>query len=451
MPNLLATRGGRLAAFFLLYVTEGIPQGFTAIALATHMRRQGVSAAAIGGFVATLYLPWSWKWLVAPAVDAFYSDRLGRRRAWIVGCQLLMAATLLAGMPIDFTTRLAALAWIVFAHNVAAATQDVAIDALAVSTLPVNERGVANGLMFAGAYTGQAVGGSGALLLAQQIGLRPTFLFVAGSILLVTFGVSLWLRERPAVDDGDAAVTARRIKSPADVASRLFTSVRQAVGAMVSSRGARLGIVFALLPAGSYALGSALSQNLAVDLGLSDQRIATLGIIGTVGSASGCVIGGLLSDRFGRRRMLAVYVLLTTLPTAMFAIFLQSNGWTRPGAGAPPGAVVSGYIIASISFTFLQGLVWGSRPALFMDLCSRAVAATQFTAYMSLMNLVLAYTAWWQGRAIERWGYPTTMVIDCIFGCACLAVLPFIHREPEPLEAESRGFEVVRPAAADPA
>ena len=58
MFNLLATRRGRLVAFFLLYVTEGIPLGFTAVAVATYMRTRGVDPAAIGTFVATLYLPW---------------------------------------------------------------------------------------------------------------------------------------------------------------------------------------------------------------------------------------------------------------------------------------------------------------------------------------------------------------------------------------------------------
>lgn len=38
-PDLLATRRGRLTAFFPLYVTEGIPLGFTATAVATQMRR----------------------------------------------------------------------------------------------------------------------------------------------------------------------------------------------------------------------------------------------------------------------------------------------------------------------------------------------------------------------------------------------------------------------------
>ena len=35
LPNLLASKNGRLTAFFLLYVTEGIPLGFAATAVAT--------------------------------------------------------------------------------------------------------------------------------------------------------------------------------------------------------------------------------------------------------------------------------------------------------------------------------------------------------------------------------------------------------------------------------
>ena len=69
--------------------------------------------------------------------------------------------------------------WLLFSlvllvHNVFAATQDVAIDALAVSVLPEEERGTANGFMFGGAYLGQAIGGSGALFLAGAIGFPRT-------------------------------------------------------------------------------------------------------------------------------------------------------------------------------------------------------------------------------------------------------------------------------------
>ena len=68
----------------------------------------------------------------------------------------------------------------------------------------------------------------------------------------------------------------------------------------------------------------------------------------------------------------------------------------------------------------------GTRTALFMDVTTPAVAATQFTAYMALLNLVITYSAWWQGRALERLGYPLTLTIDGIVGLLSIALLPFI-------------------------
>ena len=180
---MLATKQGRLLTFFLLYVTEGIPLGFTATAVAAQMRRHGVTPGQIGLFVGSLYLPWAWKWAAGPAVDLVYSDRLGRRRAWIVACQCGMMLTLLAAMPVDFSARFTLFTWIILAHNAFGAVQDVAIDALAVSTLREDERGLGNGLMFAGANVGQAVGGAGVLFLTRFVPtFNLTFLMVVAAI-----------------------------------------------------------------------------------------------------------------------------------------------------------------------------------------------------------------------------------------------------------------------------
>ena len=72
-----------------------------------------------------------------------------------------MAGTLLLGLPIEFSKHIQLFTMLILVHNVFGATQDVAIDALACGVLKEDERGFANGLMFAGAYTGQAIGGSG--------------------------------------------------------------------------------------------------------------------------------------------------------------------------------------------------------------------------------------------------------------------------------------------------
>ena len=304
MRGLFESKTGRLASFFCLYITEGIPLGFAATAIATQMRRQGVEPAQVSSFVGMLYLPWAWKWLIAPFVDIFYSDRLGKRRLWIVCCQIGMAATLLAGMPIDFASQLMLFTAVVILHNIFGATQDVAIDALACSTLTEGERGLANGMMFSGAYIGNAIGGSGVLFLTPYVGFNNTFYLVVGAIVLILVFVTLQIRE-PIEHRQPSRPQRDKLTAIADAFAQYF---RELFTAFSGNPGARWSFYFAFLPCGSYALSLALQTTLSVELGLLDIEIAWLSLYSTVLAATGCVAGGLLSDRWGRRKMMALYI-----------------------------------------------------------------------------------------------------------------------------------------------
>ncbi len=428
LPNLLASPRGRLAAFFFLYVTEGIPLGFAAIAVATQLRRQDVGPAQIGAFVGSFYLPWAFKWAFGPFIDVFASDRFGRRRGWIIATQVLMALTLMSTVLLKLPEQLALFTIVLLVHNSFGAMQDVAIDALAVNTLAEHERGLANGLMFAGAAIGQAAGGAGVLFLAGVTGFQPTFFFVAGAILAVTLFVVLPMREAPSP----------RPHEPGP--SRWQTAVREMRGFAVASfrsflgtRGAFLGLLFALLPGGAMCLGLALQSNLAVELGLDDNQVAALNLWSGIIQAAFMVVGGYLSDRLGRRRMLAVYIALMSVPVAYLAMVLQQHGWVMPvsqtAANRPvvPDALVLALWIAVLTYGVAVGLMYGTRSAIFMDVTNPAVAATQFTAYMALMNLAIAYSSTWQGIAAEALGYPNTMWIDAVAGLLCLVLLPWIR------------------------
>jgi PAT family beta-lactamase induction signal transducer AmpG len=425
LPDLLATRGGRLAAFFLLYVTEGIPLGFAATAVATQLRRQNVGPAEIGVFVGSFYLPWAFKWAFGPVIDVFASDRIGRRRGWIIGTQVMMAATLLSTVLLTLPQQLGLFTLILLVHNTFGAMQDVAIDALAVSTLHEHERGLANGLMFGGASVGQLVGGSGVLFLTGITGFQPTFFFVSGSILLVTVLVVLPMKEppgppRPHADGPRWRAAAREMRVFAVDSFRAF----------VGSRGAFVGLLLALLPAGAMSLGLALQSNLAVELGMDDSEIAWLNLWSAAVNGGLCVLGGWLSDRFGRRRTLFVYIAAMSLPVLYLMQALASHGWVMPvdaaHRGAVPPALLTALWIATLVYNAFNGLMYGARAAIFMDVTNPAVAATQFTAYMALMNLTTSYSATWQGIAIEAWGYPRTLLIDAVFGLVCLALLPLM-------------------------
>lgn len=425
MIDWLANRPGRLTAFFLLYLTEGLPLGYAAVFVVTLMRREGVSPEVTGAFVALFYLPWSFKWVAGPFIDVFQSRRFGARRPWISATQLLMTLTysslifIYLGGALSITD-VQLFSIVVLIANVFGSIQDVAIDALAVDTLHDDERGLANGMMFAGAAVGNAVGGSGALFLYESGGFAGSTLFVLVCLLAVLVFVSSQLRER-----GDSQPAAPL----SEIGARLKEYLVTAKNAFFGSRMGTLGLVLALLPAGGYALGLVLQQNLAVELGMSDDDIAWLTLASTAVFASFCVIGGLLSDRWGRLRCLCVYIGLTIIPTLAFAVMLQQAGWIMPIDTEDPHhpvaseGLLQGFWAMTLLFNMFNGLMYGARSAFFMDFCDPAVGATQFTAYMALMNLVIAYSAFWQGYAIEYWGYPITLVLDAAAGIICLAVL----------------------------
>jgi PAT family beta-lactamase induction signal transducer AmpG len=279
------------------------------------------------------------------------------------------------------------------------------------------------------------------LFLAPHVGFPNTYFFVAGSLLAVNLLVALPMREspepRPAREGPALAAAGREIARFVADAWRAFTG----------SRAAWVGVINALLPAGAFALGLALQSNLAVELGLDDMRVALLNLWSTIISAAGCVAGGWVSDRFGRRRSLAIFVAGTTLPTFYLAWVMQQHGWImpvqQPDRPVPDAALVGVFWAAVLVYNVFQGLYYGVRSALFMDITTPRVAATQFTAYMAMQNFVIAYTANWQGWLVERWGYPRTLVVDCLFGLVGLILLPLMTPVARPAPAQ--------PAPAQPA
>jgi PAT family beta-lactamase induction signal transducer AmpG len=431
LPNLFASSRGRLAGFFFLYMTEGIPLGFAATAVATQLRRQGVGPAAIGAFVASFYLPWAFKWMFGPIVDVFSSERLGRRRGWILAMQILMAATLLSAVLLRLPEQLGLFTIILLVHNTFAATQDVAIDALAINTLAEKERATANGMMFAGANIGQMVGGAGSLFLASFLDFQATFFFVSSAILMVTVFVVLPLREAPGAARPRAEGSALRAAGHG-IRKFAVTAFRSFIG----TRGSFAGLFMAMLPAGAMCLALALQNNLAVELGMDDDHVGWLSLWSTLLGALGCVIGGRISDRVDRRKSLTVYISLMSLPVLALMGVLMHYGWIMPAAmnvakrPEVPQMLLLAFWAAVLSYSVFQGLMYSASMAIFMDITNPIVAGTQFTAYMALSNLAISYSATWQGIAIEAWGYPGTMLIDAVFGLAFLAVLPFTRKRP---------------------
>jgi PAT family beta-lactamase induction signal transducer AmpG len=411
--NLLDTPNGRFTAFGLLYISEGIPYGFTSVAMVTFMRQQGLSLEQIGIFVAALYLPWALKWAWAPAVDIIKLTRWGGRKAWILICSSLMIATLVVTAVIDFAAHFELLLAMIVLNNLFGATQDVAIDSLAVSSLQADERGRGNGFMFAGQSLGIALGGGGAIFISGLAGFSAALVYVSVLLVLNLFFVVSFIEDRATDTPSDRG---------------LFRTLKIFIGDLYaaflkSGRGPRVGLLFSILPIAAMALAYAMLNTIKVDYGLSDNEIAELSIYNTSLAALGCVIGGFFGDRFGIKRSLAICIVLTALPTLLLANEITSAGLNQ----IEPTA----FYLLIMTHGLFFGMCMGLHAGIFMGITNPLVAATQFTAFMAMGNLVVSYTNFWQGMIAERLGYATVLYLDTALIILPLIVLPFISVREE--------------------
>src|SRR5688572_12420366 len=86
----------RLLTFGALYFAQGVPWGFISVGYVVLLADQGLDNTAIGKAMALAYLPWSFKVLWGPLLDAVPALRIGRRRPFIIASELLMGFTILS-------------------------------------------------------------------------------------------------------------------------------------------------------------------------------------------------------------------------------------------------------------------------------------------------------------------------------------------------------------------
>jgi len=356
----------RLLTLCVLYVGQGIPWGFTALAIPKYLGDRGLGTGAIGIALAMTTLPYSFKWIWGPIIDSFTIPRLGRRRPWIILAQALMALTIISMIAIpDIAQDLTLLAWMILVHTAFSALQDVAVDALAVDLLDDDERGRANGLMYASKYGGGIIGGYGLSKIIGWWGLESA-LIVQTAMLLAIMIVPLLVRERA----GPPSERPRFVEVVSSLAQAF--SLRSTVIAAVLA----LAINFTggVVAANAFRL---FTQDLDVDYSLISGFLAPFA--GFVGS----ILCSALVDRIGHRRM------------AVLGSLGMAAGWIAFGLGEPLWTSAGFVYTLALWEPFFQSIMTVSLFAVFMDVSWPRVGASQFTAYMALLNFssTLGYRA----------------------------------------------------------
>jgi len=469
-----------------LYVAQGVPWGFVTVTFASWLAKpeQGITAEQLGPILAVATLPWSFKFLWGPLMDRFTIRSMGLRRPWIIFAQS-MAILILGSMV--FIDDLPGLVWteapndsgwmkvvfglvpgplaalILFA-NVFVSLQDVAVDALAVDLLAENERGVANGLMYASSYLGTAIGGAGLGFIVSRYGIQAG---LAGQALLLGLIMLLpiFIRERRAKTESDPsqpggntdeqtgsqnhpqlagehevpagsvdlgvspyappvatdatttdAATSRKVSTPGQQVSRsVFLNLFRAF----SLRATLLGAMIALgVKIGSGAITVVLVDYLMKEGGWTQaQYTSVTGGWAVMLGLGGSIAGGFLADRFGPKR------LILSASLALGAMWIA--------IGSIPGALNSQATatLLLLGQELLLALLSVSLFALFMSISWPRIAATQFTTYMALLNLSTTIGSYSAGQLSGIFAVTQILVLAGIVQMAI--VLPVLLIDPK--------------------
>jgi MFS family permease len=400
LVNLLEHRGGRTAFFAALYFTEGAPIGLIWWALPTLLRIDGIPVGSIASLTALLVLPWTLKFLWAPVVDTLRSRRWGFR-AWIACSQLGMGLTILPLIWLDTASYFGWWKVLLVAHAVFAATQDVAIDALAINVVPANDRGALNGSMQAGMLIGRSAFGGGALLIASRVGYQWILVALVACIWSV-MALLLFVREAPATSTGRRLV---------DFAQELSLVARQ--------RATWFGLGFALLGAAAFEATGLLAGPFLVDRGISQETIGLFfGVAVVVATVTGGLIGGRLSDHWGRARSVKRFLLGFVTTIGLLGIV------DLGGVGVPDATL----LVLLTTMYFFIGLFIAASYALFMDHTDPRIAGTQFSTYMAATNGCEAWSGWAGGQIAGRSGFGASFLVMCVVSLASLPLLKRFDR-----------------------
>ena len=381
----------RIGVMLPLGFASGLPLALTAGTLQAWLTVDGVDLRTIG-FFSLVGLPYTLKFLWSPLMDRFVPPWLGRRRGWMLTCQL----GLIAGITALAMTGTGHAVWLLVGLALvvafSSASQDIVFDAYRTDVLRPEERGFGAAVSVTGYRIAMLVSGAGALILSERLGWSGTYLVMAG--LMVIGVVTTFISPEPVAP---AAV-------PRTMTEAVWGPLQQ-----FFARSPAMGFLFLIV---LYKIGDAFAASLStaflirgVGFSASEVGLVNKGM-GLFATILGALVGGALMTRMGLFRSLLLFGVLQALSNLTFMVL----AWT----GKNYAVMVSAVACENIA----GGMGTAAFVALMMSLCDHRYTATQFALLSALAAL---------GRVLV--GPPSGYLVDAVgwgqfFFVTFLAALP---------------------------
>ena len=426
----------RVLGMLSLGFSAGLPLLLIMGTLSFWLREAGIDRTTIG-HLSWIGLAYGFKWLWSPLVDRMslplLTRLLGRRRAWLLLSQIVIACALIGMAMTDPLINLTHLVFFALAVAFASATQDIALDAYRIEAVAVELQGAMAATYQAGYRVAMILASAGVLWIAAAVDVsadvydhapwRFAYLIMAASMLVGIF-TTLSIREpevpfRQVVAENEQA--ARRALAHWKLPGRAKTVLVWLYGALIAPfrdfivRHGRhavliLGLI-ALYRISDVVMG-VMSNPFYVDMGYSKEEVATISkVYGVIMTIAGAAIGGVLTVKMGVMRTLFLGAVLSAATNLLF-VWLAGRGHD-----------VSGLIFTISADNLSAGIASSAFIAYLSGLTNAAYSATQYALFSSVMLLLPKFIAGFSGQFVDAYGYESFFIATALLGVPVLILV----------------------------
>lgn len=400
----------RMLLMFALGFGSGLPLLLTGSTLLAWLVGVGVPTAELGLF-SLCSMPYSLKLLWAPLLDRVAPlPRLGRRRGWMLGTQLLLVAAIMALGSTDPAHRPLATAGLALLVAALSATQDIAVDAYRTDLLSPEQAAAGTAAFVFGYRTAMVVAGALALRLFDALheDFRRVYFLMALALLPALVATLIAKVEPPPAGPPVAAGFARMILDPL----RDFFARPRAL----------LILLFVMLYRLSDTLSTALMTPFLLQVGYTNTQVAdATKLFGLLASILGALLGGAVVLRVGLLRSLYVFGVLQAASNLGYVAIAHRS----VHAG---GRSLQLLYAAVVVDNLCTGLAVAAIGGFLIILCNRRFSATQAALLSSASGVLGRVLGGVSGFFVARWGWEAFLLATVVLGAPALVLLWRVER-----------------------
>lgn len=427
-------RHPKVAAQLFLAFSAGLPFLLVFSTLSAWLKQEQVDLTTIG-MLSWVGLAYTLKFFWAPVVDRvrlpWLTARFGRRRSWMLVAQCGIATGLVLLAFQSPGENLAAFVWLPLLVAFSSATQDIAIDAWRIESVPREMQGAMAAAYQLGYRIAITAASAGALWIAADLGWTAAYLTMAA---LVSIGVitTLVIDEPVPTVSRDTLMREQRVVSWIETRAHWPGNLRDAgawfIGSVVcpfvdffTRYGTRTAVLI-LAFAGCYRLTDftmgVMSNPFYLSMGYSLKEIAAVAKgLGIFTQLLGAIIGGIVVARMGTMRSLFVGIVLVIATNMGFFVLAVADA---------PGLI--GLSLAIGADNLAMGVAGTALVAYLSGLTNPAYTATQYALFSSFYALPGKLLMGGSGFVVDSFGWPMFFVYTSALGIPALLLVGVLMR-----------------------